>query len=321
MKQLVTGAGGFIGRHLALELAAAGEQVVALDLHADRLPPASGTLEPLVGDVADPACRERALQGVDTVFHLAAAHLSVAADEAEFRRVNVEATAGLVDDALRCGVRRFVHCSSVGVFGTIDDPPADEETPCRPEIAYERTKLEGEQVVLAAHRERGLPLVVLRPVWVYGPGCARTEKLLRTIGRGKFVVGGKGDGLRHCIYIADMLRAFRLAAASEKALGQVIIVGDREPVTVRQLVDTIAQLTGAAPPRSVPLGLLYAAGLAAELLCKPLGKEPPLSRRTLKFFTGNTAFRTDRARELLGFAAEFDLAAGLRATRAALEQN
>jgi nucleoside-diphosphate-sugar epimerase len=318
---LVTGAGGFVGSHLALDLARDGILVRALDQHLERVRglESPGRFELHEGDVTDPTLLERALEGVDTVYHLAAAHLGVSAGEAEFRRVNVDGLRTLIDRASSAGVRRFVHCSTVGVFGRIDDPPADETTPCRPDLVYERTKLAGEAVVLQAVRDGGFPAVVLRPVWVYGPGCPRTEKLFRTIGKGSFVVAGSGEGRRHCVYIRDMVRAFRLAARADAALGQVIIVGDARPVTVRELVDTIARIAGARPPRSVPLGLLTAAGTLAELLFRPLGKEPPISRRTLKFFTANTAFDIARARDLLGYEPEFDLQRGLAETKRRLD--
>jgi len=313
---LVTGAGGFIGSHLARDLAERGQPVVALDLHLERVRAleAPDRFELLQGDVADRALLRRALDGVDTVYHLAAAHLGVAAGEAEFRRINVDGVATFIEEARRAGVRRFVHCSSVGVYGRIRRPPADEETPCRPDLVYEKTKLAGERLVLQAARESGFPAVALRPVWVYGRGCPRTEKLFRAVGRGRFLVAGSGRSLRHCVYIRDMLAAFRLAARADEALGQVIIIGDERAVTVRDLVDEIARLTGARPPRSVPLALLWAAALAAELACKPLGQEPPISRRTLRFFTANTAFDIGRARRLLGYRPEYNLSSGLAET-------
>ncbi len=315
-KVLITGAGGFIGSHLVADQLGRGRRVIALDLHTERLHPllSAAGLELLSGDVADEELQRRALEGVDTVFHLAAAHLSVKARAGEFARVNVEAVRRLVAASRRCGVRRFVHCSSVGVHGTIVHPPANEDSPCQPQIPYERTKLEGERLVLDAARRTGFPAVVIRPVWVYGPGCPRTEKLFRAIAKGRFVVAGAGGTLRHCVYIRDMLDAFDLAATKDLALSQVLIVGEAEAVTVRRLVDEIARLTGARPPRSAPSALLHAAGWAAELLWKPLGQEPPLSRRTLKFFTGNTAFDIGRARRLLGYEPRYDLRSGLRET-------
>lgn len=319
---LVTGAGGFIGAHLATDLSKDHDRVRALDLTVERIPGGDGgRIEAIAGDVADPGVQRRAVEGVDTVYHLAAAHLEVAAGDDEFRRVNVDGVATLLEACRSAGVRRFVHCSSVGVFGRIDDPPADENSPCHPDIAYERSKLAGEEVVLAAVRDHGMQAVIVRPAWVYGPGCPRTEKLFRTIGKGRFVVAGRGDGLRHCVFIDDMIQAFRLAALSDPAVGQVVIVGDAGAVTIRQLVDEIARLTGARPPRSVPLGALKLAAITAETLFLPLGKEPPISRRTLKFFTANTAFRIDRARELLGYDPRFDLRAGLTETWSRLGGN
>jgi len=312
---LVTGAGGFIGSHLAAELAARGNAVVALDLHLGRVRhlEEAGRFELVEGDIADLPTQERALQGVDIVHHLAAAHLGASVPEAEFQRVNVDAVRSLVGTAIDAGVRRFVHCSSVGVFGRIDNPPADEESPCNPDIAYERTKLAGEQVVIEAITT-GFPAVIIRPVWVYGPGDDRTEKLFRAIGKGRFVVAGKGQASRHCVYIRDMVDAFDLAAHADEAIGRVIIVGDDEVVTVRGLVDELARVTGAGPPRAVPYAMLSLAATLAEVAFAPLGKEPPISRRTLKFFTGNTAFDTTRARDLLGFRPAYDIASGLAET-------
>lgn len=317
---VVTGAGGFMGRHLVADQLARGRRVRALDLHLDALAPLDSTgLQLLTGDVADPALARHAVAGADLVFHLAAAHLSVSAPDAEFQRVNVEGTRALGEAALEAGVSRFVHCSTVGVYGVLESPPADEETPCEPEFAYERTKLQGERALLALSRERGLPLVVLRPGWVYGPGCARTEKLFRTISRGRFVVAGRGDSLRHSVYIRDAVRAFHLASTAD-AVGEVILLADGGAVSVRELVDRVAELEGVSPPRSVPAWLLYLAGLAAEAAFAPLGKEPPVSRRSLRFFSGNTSFVTEKAVRLLGFRAEYGIGEGLAETRALRER-
>ncbi len=315
-KVLVTGAGGFIGSHLTEALLGLGREVRVMDLDLSRLGhlAESPGLDLLSADIGDETAVGEALSGVGTVFHLAAAHLGASTPEAEFRRVNIDAVSTLTSLASRAGVDRFIHCSSVGVFGRIEEPPADESTVCRPELAYEKTKLAGEEVVLDRALAGDLQAVVLRPVWVYGPGCGRTEKLFRTIGKGRFVIAGRGETLRHCIYIRDMVEAFLLAEDSQPAIGQIVIVGDSEPTTIRDLVDRIAGLTGARPPRSVPLGFLKAAALTAEAVFLPLGKEPPISRRSLRFFTGNTAFSIERARSLLGFEPRYDLERGLAET-------
>ncbi len=313
---LVTGAGGFIGSHLAADQLSRGRRVVALDLDPARVAHLEqpGRFEIVQGDFTDPAVARGALSGVDTVFHLAAAHLGSRASEAHQRRVNIEGVGALADAAREAGVRRFVHCSTVGVFGRVQNPPADEDSPCRPDLAYERTKLAGEAIIKAAVRDRGLPAVILRPAWVYGPGCPRTEKLFRVVRKGRFPVAKAGDALRHCIYIRDMVEAFDRAAEAPAAVGEVIIVGDDLPTTVRALVEEIAALVGSRPPRSLPLPVLRLAAVLGELAFRPLGKEPPISRRSIKFYTNSTAFDISKARRVLGWSPRYDLQRGLAET-------
>lgn len=313
---LVTGAGGFIGSHLLAALAQSGCEVVALDLDLERVRHLEGAaqIELLEGDVGDPALVERALEGVRTVFHLAAAHLGVTAPDSEYWRINVEAVESLTSAALEAGVGRFVHCSSVGVYGRVERPPADEDSPCHPDLVYERTKLAGEKVVLEAIRDHGLPAVVLRPAWVYGPGCPRTEKLFRAAVKGRLLMAGRGSSLRHCLYIRDMIEALQLAATKDDAIGQILIIGDESAVTVRQLLEEVARTANSRPPRSVPLILLSAVAVATELAFRLVGREPVISRRSMRFFTGNTAFDTTRAKNLLGFESRYDLERGLRET-------
>lgn len=316
---LVTGAGGFIGSHLAAALVDRGHDVVALDLDLEsvRHLETPGRLELLEADVCDTDALRAALEGVDIVFHLAAAHLEASTAPDEFWRVNRDGVRTLVENAARAGVRRFVHCSSVGVYGRLREVPADETTACRPELTYDKSKLAGEGVVIEATRQ-GLSAVILRPVWVYGPGCPRTEKLFRALEKGRFVVAGGGSALRHCIYIKDMVEAFLLAATAREVDGETIVVGDKGAVTVRHLVDEMAALAGCRPPRSVPLPLVLLLAAAVESACRPFGKEPPISRRTLRFFTGNTSFDTARAGALLGFDPQYDLGRGLAETYALL---
>jgi len=313
---MVTGAGGFIGRHLVRRLAAAGSSVLALDVQAESPFAGSEGVDYRTVDIRDDRAVLTLLRGVDTVFHLASMHLQVHAQEAAFQRVNVQASGILVNRAAEAGVRRLVHTSSVGVYGDVEDPPASEDAPKRPQTPYERTKLAGESLVVERARTSGLDVVVLRPAWVYGVGCRRTAKLLRSIEKGRFFYIGRGDNLRHPLYISDMINAYLLAAESEEAATPRIynIAGPR-PLRLREMIDTAAGVLGVSSPRlAIPRPAGWLTGLAAEVGFRPLRREPPFSRRSLAFFFNDNAFSIAAAEQDLGFRPSVEFEAGLRLT-------
>lgn len=312
---LVTGAGGFIGSHLVDDQLARGREVTALDLTLDRIEHQNDNekCSLVLGDVRDAALLESVVPGHDIVFHLASAHLEVNKPDSYFEEVNVEALGRLVEICRRNGVGRFVHCSSVGVFGSLERLPADETTECNPDIAYERTKLAGEEVVRSS--AGSLDYVILRPAWVYGPRCHRTLKLMQAVKRKKFIKVGFKKTYRHPVYISDMLAAFESAASVPEASGQTLIIGADEAVLLDELIEEVQKAVGThIHPITVPLTVMYPACLAAELVWGVMGKEPPFSRRSLKFFTESSAFDISRARDILQFAPKTSLAEGLAAT-------
>jgi dihydroflavonol-4-reductase len=317
----ITGANGFIGLHLVQDQLSKERKVRAVDLKADklRLLPPNPDLEIIQADIRDKDAMARAVDGSAFVFHLASAHLAVSLPESEYWQINRDAALSLAETCRQAGVRRFVHCSSVGVYGEIKDPPADETSPCHPDLIYEKSKLEGEQAVLAYQRQSGLPLTVLRPVWVYGPGCPRTEKLFRSLRKRTFFYIGDGCSLRHCVHIDDFNHACELAATRPQAVGEIFIIGDAGAVTLRELLGAMAAAASFPIPRlHLPLALVRPLFAAAEKLFLALGREPVVSTRTLKFFTNNTSFSIAKARRLLGFEPQFDVAAGMRRTWAAI---
>lgn len=314
---LVTGAGGFIGSHLVEDQLERGRRVVATDIDLSRLShlASSDRLQMAEVDLQDSGRMGSLLTGVDCVFHLAAAHLDVLKGTEYFYDVNVDATARLAEMAHEQGAQRFIHCSSVSVYGPLSEWPVDENSPCEPDIAYEQSKLEGEHAIRKVAAHTGLATVIIRPAWVYGPRCPRTEKLIRSIRRRRFFFVGGGQNQRHPVYVADLIEAFNRAVDNALEQCETFIIAGPEVVSVRQLADAIAtELGSRSRIPTLPKSLVWAGCLAFETTGKILGREPPFSRRSLKFFTENSSFDISRAKERLHFTPRTSLRDGLRAT-------
>ena len=314
MKVLITGGGGFIGSHLVESQLDQGHQVRTVDLDFDRIGHLINhpNLEIATADLTNRDLVKRLVTEIDVIYHLASAHLDVTLSDDYYRLVNVDATKNLLRAAHEAGARRMVHCSTHGVVGEINNPPVDETVACHPTNAYEKTKLEGEQAVLEFAQDTGFPVVVVRPAWVYGPRCPRTEKLMRTIRKGRFLMFGDGHTLRHPVFIRDAIQGLELCANVVGAAGQVYFIAGEKPVTIEELVQTIADIQGVRPPSiHLPLVIGKAAGYAMELTFKPLRKQPPFSRRSVDFYIKNNAYDIRKAKLELGFRPQVKLRTGL----------
>jgi nucleoside-diphosphate-sugar epimerase len=217
--------------------------------------------------------------------------------------------------ACRKGLRRFVHTSTVGVHGHVRQPPADETTPMSPGDIYQATKAEAEVLALACHRDRGLPVAVVRPGAIYGPGETRLLKLFRSIARGRYAVVGSGRAFYHPVYIDDLVQGFLLALERPEAVGEAFLVAGPQYVSQSELADLIALHTGGRVlPFHIPAWPIQLAGSVVEAICVPLGIEPPIHRRRTEFWTKSRAFSIEKARRLLGYAPAVDISEGLRRT-------
>ncbi len=229
--------------------------------------------------------------------------------------VNVEGTRRLAEACLAEGGIPFIYCSTCGVHGEVQNPPVDEMAPYNPGDIYQETKVEAEKVVLALHRERGLPATILRPVGIYGPGDRRFLKLFGGVARGRFPLIGSGEVLYHLTHVEDVARGFLKAADTPEAQGETFILAGERYTSIKELIELIASGAGVAAPRvRVPVTPVYMAAVVCEGLCRPLGIEPPLHRRRLDFFLKDRAFRIDKAKERLGWRPQVDLEEGIRET-------
>ena len=313
---LVTGGTGFTGSHLVRELHSRGHGVRVVTRSVDRarkaLPPGVDLVE---GDIVDERVIAKAIRGISVVYHLAAAFREAGIPDRRYREVHVAATRSLLEASRAEGVRRFVHCSTVGVLSHIANPPADETWPHNPGDIYQATKSEGEKLALEFQRLHDFPLAVARPTPIYGPGDLRLLKLFRMIARRRFVMLGSGNVYYHMVYVGDLVRGLRLLAERPQAIGEVFVLGGEKYCTLNELAALIADAVGVPRPRlHLPAWPVQLAGSVVQSICVPLGIEPPIYRRRVDFFTKSRAFSIDKARRLLGFEPKVGLEAGIRAT-------
>ena len=315
MRVLVTGATGFTGGHLARALSARGYAVTAMarsqgqDLGRDGI-------AVVAGDLAVPDSLPAALAGgFDIVYNIAALYRQAGLPESVYHQVNAVAVGQLIEASARAGVRRVVHCSTVGVHGDVEHPPASEDAPLRPGDVYQVSKVDGERIARETAARTGVEVVIARPSGIYGPGDRRLLKLFRGVARRRFVVLGDGRIFYHLTYIDDLVEGFRLCGETPRAAGRTYILAGAAVPTLNDLTALIAEEAGVAPPRlHLPVWPVWLAGAACEALCAPLGIEPPLYRRRVDFFTKSRAFDITRARQELGYAPSVSLRDGVRRT-------
>ncbi|MEO5894703.1 MAG: NAD-dependent epimerase/dehydratase family protein [Vicinamibacterales bacterium] len=315
MRVLVTGATGFTGGHLAFQLAARGYDVRALVRRRPTAVEPEVPIDYVAGDLRDAGAVERAAAGVEVVYHIAAIYRQAGLKQSEYRAINADAVRTVIEAAARGGARRVVHCSTVGVHGDIEDPPANEDAPLKPGDVYQETKLEGETVARAASNETGVEVVIARPTGIYGPGDRRLLKLFRGVTRKRFVILGDGRIFYHLTYIDDLVEGFRLCGEVPQAAGRTYILAGGEVTSLNELVEIVAREAGVRPPSMhLPVWPFWLAGAACEAVCAPFGLEPPIYRRRVDFFTKSRAFDITRAREELGYFPRISLRQGIRLT-------
>jgi UDP-glucose 4-epimerase len=260
---LVTGGAGFIGSHLVDRLIKEGRRVRVLDNLAigrrdnlgqhDR----NDKLTFLEGDVADPVAVEKAVDGIERIFHLAArADIvpSIVEPEAYFRS-NVDGTFVMLEAARRHAVERFIYVASSSCYGIPETYPTPETAPIDTRYPYALTKYLGEQMVLHWARVYGLPALSLRFFNVYGPR-ARTSGtygavfgvfLAQLLAGKPLTVVGDGEQTRDFTFVTDVVDALVTAAASER-IGEIYNVGSGGPVSVNELIRQL----GSPPTVHIP---------------------------------------------------------------------
>jgi nucleoside-diphosphate-sugar epimerase len=315
-RAFITGARGFIARAMAERLRAAGVEVRGVDLAAD---PASGVI---AGDLRVPGDWQRELAGCDLVIHTAALVTNAASLAASWE-LNVMGTRHVLDAAAAAGVSRFVHISSVRAFSDLDFPDGvDEHHPVRPDgNPYVDTKVASEQVVLQAHAAGEVPVTVIRPGDVYGPGSRPWTVLpVELIKRGQFALPAMGRGVFSPVYVDTLIEGIRLAAERPEGAGQVFTLSDGVPVTCREFFGHYYRMLGRRGPICLPTAVAVPAAVAAGRVARLRGEATELNAASMRYLARRGTYSIAKARRMLGYAPAISLSEGMARTEAWLRE-
>lgn len=306
---LVTGATGFVGRSLCSCLIAEEWCVYGTLLSSET--PASlvvGVLPVLIDSLGVETLWAHALNGIDIIIHLAA-RVHIMNDSAidpltEFRKINVEGTNKLANEAAKAGVKRLVFISSIKVNGEESDEQYTPDSPLNPSDPYGISKKEAEQCLRRVEAETGMEVVIIRPPLVYGPNVkANFLNLIKVIQHGIPLPLASIKNKRSLIYIGNLVDALVVCATHPGAAGKTYLVSDSEDVSTPELIRRIALLMG-KPARLVPIPLILL-DLAGFLI----GKSSFINR-----LTGSLTVDCSKINFELGWKPPFTMGEGLQDT-------
>jgi NAD dependent epimerase/dehydratase len=310
-KVLVTGAGGFIGSHLAERLVELGADISALVRYTSSgtwgwldQSPKKGEINVILGDIRDQDGVLRIMEGVEIVFHLAALigipysyHAPLS-----YVRTNIEGTVNILQAAMRCNVSRVIQTSTSEVYGSARTVPISEEHPLQGQSPYSASKIGADKIAESFYLSFGLPVVIVRPFNTFGPrqsARAVIPTIITQALRESAINLGNLEPTRDLNYVADTVAGFIKAAEAPNAIGDVINLGTGQEISIGKLAETILSMMG----KRLPI-------LTEDTRLRPKGSEVD------RLCADNT-----RAREILGWTPEYTLTDGLSRTIEWLSEN
>lgn len=304
---LITGTTGFVGSHLVKALLGYGPKIkvnVLIRKSSDiTCLKDLGNIHYLYGDLEDKLSLKKCLKNIDIVFHLAGILGKYGVPKTRYYAVNTEGTRNLLEVCMeKKRIRQFIHLSSAGVLGP-NVENADETYPLNPSNVYERTKAEAENIVFYYYREMKIPVTVLRPEFLYGPGDRHLLGLFKAIKKRTFFLIDNGQSLLHPTYIEDLVQALLACCGNISTIGRTYLIAGERSVTVKELAGLIAKyLNVKCINRSVSAKTALLISRVFELSASLLKLDPPLTESRVRFFTENRSYNISKAKRELNLS-------------------
>jgi len=307
---LITGATGLLGSHIAEQLHRRGEKIRVL------VRPGSDTrfldtlgVEKVFGDLNDLPAITKAVQGVKTVYH-SGAKVGDWGQWSEFQKVTIEGTQNMLDASAQAGVERFLHISSISVYGYVDGEGVvlDERAPLGQNVYrwgyYTKAKVTAEELVRDRHQKGKIKTTIVRPSWLYGPrDRASIGRLINAIRTRQAKIIGDGNNRLSLSYAGNVAEGAILAATRPEAVGEVYNCCSDGVITLSGYMNMIAQAIGAPPvEKKVPYAVAKTAGFLMEVFGRMLGrKDPPMISRYAAWLMGRKILYSNEKIRNLGW--------------------
>ncbi len=308
---LITGATGLLGSHIAEKLTKAGQPVRALvRSSSDTRYLDEWGVELAIGDLTDVESLKEAMKGVHTVYH-AAAQVGDWGPWERFVAISIDGTSNMLEAARSAGVKRFLHVSSISAYGHPDGEGLvlDETAPLGVDLHkwsyYSRAKVQAEKIAWEYHKRGDVPVTVVKPSWLYGPrDRASMPRVIRAIKAGKGKLVGDGTNLLNLTYAGNEAEGCILAATADKALGESYNLSSDGDITQGEYFNKVAECVGAKPvTKIVPYAVAFNAAFVMEMFGHLFRTEkPPLVTRYAVWLMGRKCFfSSEKARRELGW--------------------
>ena len=318
MNILITGATGFIGSHLtkALLKADLNVKVSALvrGLSDITTLQSLGNINYLYGDLQDRDSLKESIKDIDIVFHIAGILGKHGVPDADYYAINTEGTRDLLEACVENGqIKQFIYLSSAGVLGP-NVENADEAYPFNPSNIYEITKAEAEKIASYYYNKMKVPVTVLRPEFLYGPGDMHLLGLFKAIKKRMFFLIDGGQSFLHPTYIEDIIQALLTCCGNTATIGETYLIAGERSITVKEFTGLIAKYLGAKRiNRSLSAKTAALIARVLEFSLPILNIDPPLTLSRVKFFAESRSYDTSKAKKSLGLK-PFMLEEGIKRT-------